>query len=60
MLNASKSLQSDPENGEYNGPASPPNRVLTGRKSEQACELVKKIKFIDPTFHIINGEGAGK
>lgn len=30
------------------------------RKCEQACEIIKKIKSVDLTFNIINGEGAGK
>lgn len=38
-------------------PVTPPTSTL--RKSEAACEMIKKIKITDVDFHIINGEGAG-
>lgn len=37
-----------------------PSKIVKMRKSEEACNLIKKLKPGGLDFHILNGEGAGK
>lgn len=37
-----------------------PVKIVKMRKSEEACNLIKKLKPGGLDFHILNGEGAGK
>lgn len=37
-----------------------PTQIKGASKSETACELIKNIVPTDLSFHIVNGEGAGK
>lgn len=39
-------------------PPPPPELFKTARKSEQACQLIKNIKILGLSYHILNGVGA--
>lgn len=53
---------SDEENENNSEPVIPdaPVQIKSSRKSETACEMIKKIVPKDLSFHIVNGEGAGQ
>lgn len=51
---------SDEENDGNIASSTLPNQMKSTRKSEQACQLIKNVKVSLLSFHIVNGEGAGK